>query len=83
MLVVFVMGSKLTDLGVWATELSTNIVNKGSHTLVPFLVQEVQQYFMDKPLADSMLVLLASCATPRARIVIVMLSTFVPHFHTS
>jgi hypothetical protein len=54
--------------------------NKASPTIVLVLVEEVLQYFMDNPHADTMPVFLTGQAHSGTEAVFIRLSTFVPHF---
>ena len=63
-----------------AVNLPPNMFNRASPTIVLVLVEEVLQYFMDNPNADTMPVFLTEQAHSGTETVFIRLSTFVPHF---
>ena len=67
-------------MGVRTVELPSSLFNQATPTLVPVLVEEVLQYFIDNPQVDSMPMLPTTQATPRTETVSVKLCTFVKHF---
>ena len=67
-------------LKVRTVELPSSLFNQATPTLVPVLVEEVLQYFIDNPQVDSMPMLPTTQATPRTETVSVKLCTFVKHF---
>ena len=69
-----------TDMGIRTVEQPPTMFNRAPPVIVPVLVEEVLQYFVDNPQADFMPVLQAGQAHPGTETVFVRMSTFVPHF---
>ena len=64
----------------WTVEQPPTMFNQAPPAIVPVLVEEVLQYFVDNPQADYMPALPAGQAHPGTETVYVRMSTFVPHF---
>ena len=69
-----------TDMGIRTVEQPPTMFNRAPPVIVPVLVEEVLQYFVDNPQADFMPVLPVGQAHPGTETVFVRMSTFVPHF---
>ena len=69
-----------TDMGIRTVEQPPTMFNRAPPVIVPVLVEEVLQYFVDNPQADFMPALLVGQAHPGTETVFVRMSTFVPHF---
>ena len=67
-------------MGVRTVELLPSLFNQATSTLVLDLVEEVLQYFVNYPQAESMPMLPAAQATPITETVSVRLCIFVPDF---
>ena len=67
-------------MGIRTVELPPTMFNWAPPVIVPVLVEEVLQYFVDNPQADFMPVFPAGQAHPGTETVFVRMSTFVPHF---
>jgi hypothetical protein len=68
------------DMGIRTVEQPPNMVSWAPPTIIPVLVPEVLQNFVDNPQVDYMPVLLAGQVHPGTETVFVRMSTFVPHF---
>ena len=70
------------DTGIRTVKQPPNMINKAPppSTIVPIFVEEVLQYLVNNPQEDTLPMLLTGQAHPRIEIVLVRLSTFVPHF---
>jgi hypothetical protein len=66
----FAMDMNWTDTGVKTAELSPNMVSRVPPTIVLVLVEDILQYFVDSPQADTMLVLSTAQTAPRTVIVL-------------
>jgi hypothetical protein len=69
-----------TDMGIRTVEQPPTMFNRAPPVIMPVLVEEVLQYFVDNPQADFMPVLPVGKAHPGTETVFVRMSTFVPHF---